>query len=121
MIVSARLLIEQSERNFSFCKLQNQFFLHMQLKTTSLLKGLPRKKLEVNPFRVLEIHSPLCLRPQPWAKENFKQRKKRSQRDILNFKQKTIRSLSVCLYLCMSQCMFFFFFSDNIVEVVNEF
>ena len=54
-------------RNFSFWKLQNQFFLHMQLKTTSLLKGLPREKLEVNPFHVLEIHSQLCLRPQPWA------------------------------------------------------
>ena len=40
----------------------------MQLKTTGLLKELPRKKLEVNPFQVLEIHNPLCLRPQPWAK-----------------------------------------------------
>ena len=48
-------------------KLQSQFFLHMQLKTTSLLKGLPREMFEVNPFHVLEIHSPLCLRPQPWA------------------------------------------------------
>ena len=48
-------------------KLQNWFFLHMQLKTTSLLKGLPREKLDINPFHVLEIHSPLCLRPQPWA------------------------------------------------------
>ena len=51
-------------------KLQNKLFLHMQLKTTSLLKRLPREKLEVNPFHVPEIHeihSPLCLRPQPWA------------------------------------------------------
>ena len=32
------------------------------IKTTSLLKALPREKLEVNPFRVAEIHSPLCLR-----------------------------------------------------------
>ena len=48
-------------------KLQNWFFLHVQLKTTSLLQGLPREKLEVNPFHVLEIHGPLCLRPQPWA------------------------------------------------------
>ena len=55
------------ERNFSFYKLQNQLFLHMQLKTTSLLKGLPGEKLEVSPFHVLEIHSLLCLRPQPWA------------------------------------------------------
>ena len=30
--------------------LQNQFFLHMQFKTTSLLKSLPKEKLEVNPF-----------------------------------------------------------------------
>ena len=42
-------------------------FLHMQLKTTSLIKGLSRKKLEVYPFRVLEIHGPFYLRPQPWA------------------------------------------------------
>ena len=67
MMLSEWVLIEQSERNFSFWKLQNQFFLHMQLKTTSLLKGLPRKKLEVNPFHVLEIHIQLCLRPQLWA------------------------------------------------------
>ena len=38
-------------------------FLHMQLKTTSLFKSLPKGKLEVNPFHVHEIHSPLCLRP----------------------------------------------------------
>ena len=46
---------------------QNQFFLHMQLKTTSLLKSLPKEKLEVNPFYDSEIHSSRCLRPQPWA------------------------------------------------------
>ena len=45
---------------------QTHFFLHMQLKTTSLLKRLPKEKLEVNPFHIPEIHSPLCLRPQPW-------------------------------------------------------
>ena len=39
----------------------------MQLKTTSLLKGLLKEKFEVNPFHVLEIHSQLCLRLQPWA------------------------------------------------------
>ena len=48
-------------------KLQNRFLLHMQLQTTSSLKGLPREKLEVNPFHVLDIHGLLCLRPQPWA------------------------------------------------------
>ena len=67
MTVSAWLLIEQNERQFSFWKLQNQFFLHMQLITTGLLKDLSRKKLEVNPFHVLEIHSQLCLRSQLWA------------------------------------------------------
>ena len=50
-----------------FLKLQSQFFLPMQFKTTSLIKALPRKKLELNPFHVLEIHSPVCLRRQPWA------------------------------------------------------
>ena len=31
----------------------------MQFKTTSLLKRLPRKKLEVNPFHVLETQPTL--------------------------------------------------------------
>ena len=54
--------------NFFFpWKLKSWLFLHMQLKTTGLFKGLPREKLKVNPFHVLEIHSPLYLRPQPWA------------------------------------------------------
>ena len=40
------------------------------------------------------------------------------QIDILNLKKKAIRSLSVCLNLCiLSVCLLFF--SDNIVEVVN--
>ena len=43
-----------------------------------------------------------------------------SQRNILNPKQKTMRLLSVCLDLCMSQCVSFGL-SDNIAEVVNEF
>ena len=34
---------------------------------------------------------------------------KKGKRDILNLKQKAIRSPSVCLDLCMSQCMSFFF------------
>ena len=45
------------------------------------------------------------------------------QRDILDLKQKTIRSLSVCLsiwiYVYIYICLLFF--SDNIVKVVNEF
>ena len=48
-------------------------------------------------------------------------KEKGGQRDILNLKQKTIKSQSVCLDLCMCQCMSFVFFSDKIVEVVNEF
>ena len=39
---------------FFYCKLQNYFFLRMQLKTTSLLKSLPREKLEVNLFHSWE-------------------------------------------------------------------
>ena len=45
---------------------------------------------------------------------------KGGQRDILNLKQKTIRLLSICMDLCMSQCVFFGLF-DNIAEVANEF
>ena len=39
----------------------------MQLKTTSLLKGLHKEKFEANSFHVLEMQSQLCLRPQPWT------------------------------------------------------
>ena len=53
--------------NFFSLETASRFFLHMQLKTTSLFKDLPREKPKVNPFHVLEIHSPLYLRPQPWA------------------------------------------------------
>ena len=48
-------------------------------------------------------------------------KKKEGQRDILNLKQKTIRSLSIWIYVCLSVCLFFFLFSDNIVEVVKTF
>ena len=102
MIVSARLLIEQSERNFSFWKLQNQFFLHMQLKTTSLLKGLPREKLEVNPFHGLGIHSPLSLRPQPWANENFEPKNKRG--GSKRYFKSQAENYGLCLSICVSGC-----------------
>ena len=41
-----------------------------------------------------------------------------NQRDILNLKQKTMKSLPVCLDLYMFQCVSFFFY--NIAEVVDE-
>ena len=41
-----------------------------------------------------------------------------SQRNILNLKWKTMRSLSVWIYVCLSVCLLFF---DNIAEVINEF
>ena len=67
-VIFFRLRRKLVKMNFFFSwKLQNRFLLHMQLQTTSSLKGLPREKLEVNPFHVLEIYGPLCLRPQPWA------------------------------------------------------
>ena len=64
---------------------------------------------EVNPFHIVEIHSPLCLRHQLWTNWNFKT-KGGHQRDILNLKWKTMKSLPVCLDLYMSQCVSFFFF-----------
>ena len=42
-------------------------------------------------------------------------KKEGGQRGILNLNQKTIRSLSVCIYV------YLLFFSDIIIEVVNEF
>ena len=107
---------------FSFpLKLQNPFFLHMHLKTTSLLKVLPREKLEVNPFHILEIQYSFSLRPYSALGKielQAKQTKYKGQRDVLNLRQETMRSLSVRLDVCMSQCVLFFY---NIAEVVNEF
>ena len=82
----------------------------MQLKTTSLLKVLPREKLEVNPFHVLERHSQLCLRPQPWQiKTSSEEKKKGSKRyfksQIENCKISV--SLSVWIYVCLSVYLFF--------------
>ena len=94
----------------------------MQFKTTNLLKGLPRKKLEVNPFHVLEIHSPLCLRPQPWVKLQAKKKKVGWSKRYFNSQTGNYKisvSLSVWIYVCLSVCLLFFY--DNIVEVVNEF
>ena len=89
---------------FSFpWKRQNRLFLHMHLQTTSLLKGLPREKLVVNPFHVLECHD------SAWGKSELQAKQTNGQRDVLNLKQETMKSLSVCLDLCMSQCAFFFF------------
>ena len=109
-----RLWRKLVKMNFFSLETAIPVLFHMQLKTTSLLKALPREKLEVNPFHVLEIHSPLCLRSQPWANQNFKQKEKKKrkgcQRDTLNLRKKTMRSTSVCLDLCMSQCVSFGFF-----------
>ena len=84
----------------------------MQLKTTSLLKGLPREKLEVNPFHVLEIHCPFCLRPDSALGKTelqAKQTKYKGQRDVLNLRQETEISvcLSIWLYVCL--CALFLF------------
>ena len=79
------------KKNYAYAK------KNMQLKTTSLLKVLPREKLEVNTFHVPEIHSQLCLRPQPWQTKTSSEKQNRGPRYILNLKQKTVRSLSVCL------------------------
>ena len=126
-LIFFRLWRKLVKMKFSFpWKLQNPFFVHMHLKPTSLLKGMPREKVEVNPFPVLEIHCPLCpetslsLGQIRTSGQRHKQTKK-GQRDVLNLRQETTRSLSVCLDLCMSQCVLFFFFFYSIAEVVNEF
>ena len=62
-----RLRRKLVKMKFFFLDTAKPVLLHMQLETTSLLKALPREKLEVNSFYIPEIHSPLCLRPQPWA------------------------------------------------------
>ena len=52
-LILFRLWRKLLKLKFFSWKLQNRLFLHMQLKTTSLLKGLPREKLDLNPFHVL--------------------------------------------------------------------
>ena len=121
-LIFFRLWRKLIKMKFSFpLKLQNPFFLHMHLKPTSLLKGLPREKLEVTPFHVLEIQYSFSLRPYSALGKielQAKQTKYKGQRDVLNLRQETMRSLSVRLDVCMSQCVLFFY---NIAEVVNEF
>ena len=91
---------------FSFpLKLQNPFFLHMHLKPTSLLKGLPREKLEVTPFHVLEIQYSFSLRPYSALGKielQAKQTKYKGQRDVLNLRQETMRSLYAWIYIGLS-------------------
>ena len=121
-LIFFRLWRKLVKMKFSFpLKLQNPFLLHMHLKPTSLLKGLPREKLEVTPFHVLEIQYSFSLRPYSALGKielQAKQTKYKGQRDVLNLRQETMRSLSVRLDVCMSQCVLFFY---NIAEVVNEF
>ena len=102
----------------------------MQVKTGSLLKGLPREKLEVNPFHVLEIHSPLGLRPHPWANSNFKPKKKsgggegRGGGTKRHFKSQAENyeiSVGMSGFMYALVCVFFFFFLYDIAEVVDEF
>ena len=113
-LIFFRLWRKLVKMKFSFpWKLQNPFFVHMHLKPTSLLKGLPREKLEVNPFLILEIHCPLCLRPhsaldksEHQAKQTNKQGSKRCFKS-----QAGNYEVSVCLsgFMYVSVCALFFF------------
>ena len=89
----------------------------MQLKTTGLLKDLPRKKLEVNPFHVLEIHSQLCLKTSALGELDIQAKeKKEGPKRYFKFQTESHKisvSLSVWIYVCLSVCLFSFF--DNIV------
>ena len=105
-----RLWRKLVKMNFFSLETAKPVLFHMQLKTTSLLKGLPREKLEVNPFMSLKYTAHLP-ETSTLGKLELQAKKKRGkgQRDILNLKKQTMRFLSVCLYLCMSQCVSFFF------------
>ena len=125
-LIFFRLWRKLVKMKFSFpWNLPNPFFPHMHLKTTSLLKGLPRAKLEVRPFRVLEIHCPLCLRPDSALGKSELQAKQRNKqkkqvKDVLNLRQETMKSLSIVwIYVCLSVPSFFSFFFN--AEVINEF
>ena len=112
-LIFFRLWRKLVKMKFSFpLKLQNPFLLHMHLKPTSLLKGLPRERLEVTPFHVLEIQYSFSLRPYSALGKielQAKQTKYKGQRDVLNLRQETEISvcLSIWLYVCL--CALFFF------------
>ena len=112
-LIFFRLWRKLVKMKFSFpLKLQNPFLLHMHLKPTSLLKGLPREKLEVTPFHVLEIQYSFSLRPYSALGKielQAKQTKYKGQRDVLNLRQETEISvcLSIWLYVCL--CALFLF------------
>lgn len=112
-LIFFRLWRKLIKMKFSFpLKLQNPFFLHMHLKTTSLLKVLPREKLEVNPFHILEIHCLIYLRPNSALGKSELQTNKQTKkgpREVLNLRQETMRSLSGFVYVsvCALLCVFF--------------
>ena len=106
-LIFFRLWRKLLKMKFSFpWKLQNPFLLHMHLKPTSLLKGLPREKLEVTPFHVLEIHCSFSLRPYSALGKTelqAKQTKYKGQRDVLKSGRKLWDlCLSVWIYVCLS-------------------
>ena len=120
-----RLQRKLVKMKFFSWKLQNQFFLQMQWRTTSLLKALPREKLEVNPFHVLEIQQPTFLKPQLWANQNFNQKKKKKGR-VVSKRHFQSQAENYEIYVCLSEFMYvsvcaFLFFFYNIAEIVNEF
>ena len=107
----------------SFLKLQNQFFLHMQLGKSWLIKILFwssnsawETKIGLGKNLTLTLimslgytaHSIWDSSPEQIGRTQTKKKKKKGQRDILNFKRKTMRSLFVCLNLSVSQCVSLF-------------
>ena len=86
----------------------------MQLETTSLLKILPREKLEINLFHVPEMHSPPL--PETSALGKLEPKKKgeggESKRHFKSQVENYVISvcLPVCLDLCMSQYLSLRFF-----------
>ena len=102
-----RLWRKLVKMKFFSWKLQTRFFSHMQLRTTSLLKGLPRKSLKLTLSMSLKYTAHFTWDPSLGQIRIFKKGGRGvcggNQRDILNLKWKT--AISVCLYLCMSQCV----------------
>ena len=103
--------------------MQSQFFLHMQLKKTSFLKACLEKSLKLTPLMPLKHTTNFDWDLNLGQIRTARQKKKKKgacvcERDILN--QAENYEISVCLDLCMSQCVSFFFL-NNIAEDVNEF
>ena len=117
-----RLWRKLVKMKFFSWKLQTRFFSHMQLRTTSLLKGLPRKSLKLTLSMSLKYTAHFTWDPSLGQIRIFKKGGKGSmwRKSKRHFKSQ-VENCDLCLsvFMYVSVCVLGFF--DNITEVVNKF